>query len=71
MTSEDDIRGFIFKRIIYHLQYKNVLELKIDGEDEGCNKILHPERIVLLGQKKVEVASTNIVCIKSKESRSS
>lgn len=31
MTSEDDIRGFIFKRIIYHLQYKNVLELKIDG----------------------------------------
>lgn len=71
MTSEDDIRGFIFKRIIYHLQYKNVLELKIDGEDKGSSKMLYPKRIILLGQKKIEVASTNIVCIKSKESRSS
>lgn len=56
MTSKDDIRGFIFKRIIYHLQYKNVLELKIDGKDKGSNEMLYPERIVLLGQKKLRVA---------------
>lgn len=42
MTSEDDIRGFLFRHIIYRLQYKNVLELKIDGEDKGVAKILYP-----------------------------
>lgn len=52
MTSEDDIRGFIFKRIIYHLQYKNVLGLKIDGEDKLV------QTLFVSSQKKVEVANS-------------